>query len=180
MPELRPAVFLDRDGTLNTQIVRDGRPYPPPTPQEFRLFDGVRESCRALHLAGFTLVVVTNQPDVVRGTQQQAIVEQMHAKLQSLVPEISRIEVCYDDGGAESRRRKPAPGMILDAAAALGLDLPASWIIGDRWRDVDCGRRAGVRSVFIDHGYAEALRERPDFVVADFRSAAAIVIEQGK
>jgi D-glycero-D-manno-heptose 1,7-bisphosphate phosphatase len=178
---LRPAVFLDRDGTLNLQVVRDGKPFPPQTVQDFRLFDDVASSCRALHAAGFALVVATNQPDVGRGDQTQEIVEAMHAKLRSLVPEIERIEVCYDPGrGEDSRRRKPAPGMLLDAADALGLDLGRSWMIGDRWRDVDCGKRAGVRTVFLDFGYDEKLQETPDFVTKSFAAATAIILARSR
>ena len=178
-PSLRPAVFLDRDGTLNHPVMRDGLPFPPQSIAEFRLFPGVPAACRALHAAGFTLVVTTNQPDVGRGVIAQSVVESIHVRLQLLVPEISRIEVCYDPGNGESsRRRKPAPGMVLDAAAALGLDLPHSWLIGDRWRDVDCGRLAGVRTVFIDLGHRELLRTAPDFAVHDFPAAAAIILAQ--
>jgi D-glycero-D-manno-heptose 1,7-bisphosphate phosphatase len=176
---LRPAVFLDRDGTLNRQIIREDKPYPPATLAEFELFPGVTEACSQLAAAGYVLVVATNQPDVGRGTQLQATVEAMHAKLLSLVPSITRIEVCYDPGrGEESRRRKPAPGMLLDAARELGLDLARSWMIGDRWRDIDCGRRAGVRTVFIDFGYAEELQTKPDFTVSSFAEAARIVLAQ--
>jgi D-glycero-D-manno-heptose 1,7-bisphosphate phosphatase len=70
--------------------------------------------------------------------------------------------------------------MLLDAARALGLDLPRSWMVGDRWRDVDCGKRAGVRTVFIDFGYAEELREKPDFSVKSFAEAADVILEQIK
>lgn len=174
---LRPAVFLDRDGTLNVQVVRDGKPYPPASVADFRLFPDVPAACRDLHAAGFALVVATNQPDVGRGDQAQSVVEAMHERLRSLVPEIDRIEACYDPGrGEPSRRRKPEPGMLLDAASALGLDLTRSWMIGDRWRDIDCGRRAGVRTVFIDYGYAEELQARPDFIAKSFREAADIVL----
>ncbi len=177
--ENRAAVFLDRDGTLNVQLVRDGRPYPPEALADFRLFDGVPAACRALKAAGYALVVVTNQPDVGRGTQQQSVVDAMHRQLRELIPELDRIEVCYDPGrGEASRRRKPEPGMVLDAAAALGLDLTRSWMIGDRWRDVDCGKRAGLRTVFIDLGYAEELRDRPDHVVSSFTDATRIVLAQ--
>jgi D-glycero-D-manno-heptose 1,7-bisphosphate phosphatase len=173
----RPAVFMDRDGTLNVQVIRDGQPYAPDKLEEFRLFPEVPDACRALKAAGFALVVATNQPDVGRGTQSQAVVEAMHARLQQLVPEIERIEVCYDPGlGEPSRRRKPEPGMLLDAAAALGLDLTRSWMIGDRWRDIDCGQRAGVRTVFIDFGYAEKLHAPPDFTVKSFAEAARIIL----
>lgn len=173
------AVFLDRDGTLNRQIIRDGKPYPPQTVEDFELFPGVPEACAQLAAAGFTLVVATNQPDVGRGTQSQSVVEAMHAKLQGLVPQISHIEVSYDSGrGENSRRRKPEPGMLLDAALLLGLDLGRSWMIGDRWRDIDCGRRAGVRTVFVDFGYAEELQAQPDFSVSSFPEAARIILAQ--
>jgi D-glycero-D-manno-heptose 1,7-bisphosphate phosphatase len=178
---LRPAVFSDRDGTLNKQVIRDGTSYPPQSVAEFELFPGVPGACAQLAAAGFVLVVATNQPDVSRSTQSLAIVEAMHAKLQRLIPEISRIEVCYASGLAgdpPDRRRKPEPGMLLDAAAALGLDLKRSWMIGDRWRDIDCGRRAGVRTVFIDFGYAEKLHAAPDFTVASFADAARIILAQ--
>ena len=174
----RPAVFLDRDGTLNLQVVRDGRPYPPDRLEDFALFPDVPAACAALAAAGFTLVVATNQPDVGRGTQRREVVEAMHARLLAAVPQLARVEVCYAPGGESppDPRRKPEPGMLRDAAAALGLDLARSWMIGDRWRDVDCGQRAGVRTVFIDRGYAEALRAPPDFTVASFAAAADLVL----
>ena len=171
-------MFLDRDGTLNRPVIRDGQPYPPATLAEFRLFPGVPAACRSLHAAGYTLVVVTNQPDVGRGTQSSAVVEAMHARLRQLVPEIERIETCYDPGrGQPSRRRKPEPGMVLDAAQALGLDLARSWMVGDRWRDIDCGKRAGLRTVFIDLGHAESLREPPDFIVKNITEAVAVILD---
>lgn len=178
-PTLRPAVFLDRDGTLNVQVLRDGKPYPPQTVDEFRLFPEVPEACARLAAAGYVLVVATNQPDVGRGTQSLAIVEAMHAKLRQLVPQIARIEVSYSAGRGESppdRRRKPEPGMLLDAARDLALDLSRSWMVGDRWRDVDCGKRAGVRTVFIDFDYAEELRQPPDFTVRSFVEATAVIL----
>ena len=148
----RPAVFLDRDGTLNAPVVRDGKPYPPATVAEFRLYDDVAPACRALHAAGYVLVVATNQPDVGRGTQTQIAVEAMHTRLLESIPEIARIEVCYEPGGTNppSEFRKPAPGMLRRAATTLNLDFAQSWMIGDRWRDVDCGASAGCRTIFLD------------------------------
>ena len=177
-PPLRPAVFLDRDGTLTCPIIQNGKPYPPARAEELRLLDGVAASCTRLKAAGYKLVVVTNQPDVGRGTQTQAVVEAMHKNLRLLVPEIDRIEVCYDSGrdGSPSPRRKPAPGMLFDAAKALGVDLACSWMVGDRWRDIDCGHSAGCRTIFIDFGYSEELRIRPDFVVSNFTAAAGIIL----
>ena len=180
MPALRPAIFLDRDGTLNVQVIRDGKPYPPQTLAEFALFPGVPAACAQLAAAGYVLVVVTNQPDVGRGDQAQSVVEAMHARLRQLIPAISHVEVCYAPGQGISHpddyRRKPEPGMLLDAARSVGLDLTRSWMIGDRWRDIDCGRRAGVRTVFIDFDYDEELRAAPDFTVKDFSEAAVVVL----
>ncbi len=174
---LRKAVFLDRDGTLNASLVRAAKPYPPASVDEFVLLPGVVEGCARLKAAGFILVVVTNQPDVGRGTLPQAVVEAIHDRLRAQLP-IDRIEVCYDAGGAQppSAFRKPAPGMLLRAARELGLDLAGSWMVGDRWRDIDCGRAAGCRTVFIDSGYAEALRERPDFTAPSLAAAADIIL----
>ncbi|MDP2137680.1 MAG: HAD-IIIA family hydrolase, partial [Candidatus Didemnitutus sp.] len=141
----RPAVFLDRDGTLNLPVVRAGKPFPPATLAEFRLYDDVAAALQKLHAAGYLLIVATNQPDVGRGTQMQSVVEAMHVHLRQLLPEIAHLEVCYDAGQTTppSPLRKPAPGMLLRAAEILRLDLGRSWMIGDRWRDIDAGRAAG-------------------------------------
>jgi len=149
--------------------------------RSFSLFPGVPEACAQLAAAGYLLVVATNQPDVGRGDQSQAVVEAMHTRLRELVPAIARIEVCYAPGRGETppdRRRKPEPGMVFDAAAALGLDLKRSWMVGDRWRDIDCGRRAGLRTVFIDFGYDEELHAAPDYTVKSFVEAAGIILAQ--
>ena len=175
---LRPAIFLDRDGTLNAQFIREGKPYPPQKIEDFKLLEGVAAACRDLKKAGFLLVVVTNQPDVGRRTQVQEVVEAMHAKLKNLLPEIDHIEVCCDAGyGKVNRRRKPEPGMLEDAAALLEIDVPSSWMIGDRWRDIDCGKKMGVKTIFIDYGYDEQLRAEPNFKVTTFSEAAAIVLK---
>ena len=179
--DLRPAVFLDRDGTLNKQVVRAGKPYPPATLDEFDLFEGAIDACNLLKVAGFVLVVVTNQPDVARGTQRLEVIESMHLRLSRLIPAIDRIEACYAPGRGiphpDDHRRKPAPGMLTEAARALGLDLAQSWMVGDRAGDIDAGHAAGCRTVLIDWGYREALPSRPPhFTVASITDAAKIII----
>lgn len=170
------AVFLDRDGTLNRALTGADGTRPPHTVEEFELLPGVEEGCRALRSAGYLLVVVTNQPDVGRGELSRAAVEAINARLVRLLP-IDRVEVCYDSGrGEPSEFRKPAPGMLLKAAGELGLDLARCWMVGDRWRDVDCGRNAGVRTIFIDVGAAEPLRSKPDFTVRDFSAAVSVIL----
>jgi len=158
--------------------VRDGKPYAPGRIEDFRLYDGVREGCRALKAAGFALVVATNQPDVGRGLVAQGVIEAMHEQLKRMIPEIDRVEVSYDPGrGEESPRRKPGPGMLLDAAKVLGIDLPRSWMVGDRWRDVECGKAAGVKTVFIDFGYTEERKAIADHVVKTFHEAVDLIVK---
>lgn len=172
------AVFLDRDGVLNPSVVRDGKPYPPATVEEFTISPEAAGACQILKNAGFILVVATNQPDVGRGTQKRDVVEAMHATLQRELP-IDRIEVSYDSGHEipPSEFRKPRPGMLLRAARELRLDLAACWMVGDRWRDIDCGHAAGCRTVFINRGYVEELRQAPDFIVPNLSEAARIIVE---
>ena len=173
------AVFLDRDGVINRPVVRDGLPYPPDTPEEFDIYEDVPAGCARLKEAGFLLVVATNQPDVGRGTQRQVRVEAIHAAMQAALPGIERVEVCYDPGGSagSTTRRKPGPGMLLDAADALGIVLTDSFMIGDRWRDVDCGHAAGCRTVFIDRGYREDLRQPPTWTVNSFAEAVEVILD---
>ena len=174
------AVFLDRDGVLNRPVVRDGLSFPPARLDDFELYPDVIEGCAKLKDAGFLLIVVTNQPDVGRGTQTREVVEAIHATLRTLLPSLDGIEVCFHGGathGDPCDCRKPAPGMLQRAAAAHGIDLKRSFLIGDRWRDVDCAHAAGCRAIFIDHGYREALREMPEFTVSNFKDAVLAVLQ---
>lgn len=169
------AVFLDRDGVLNRALVRDGRPYPPATVEELEILPGVVEAAGKLRAAGFLLIVATNQPDVARGTQRPEVVEAMNARLLAELP-IDEILVCYEDGD-DAPRRKPNPGLLLEAAEAHAIDLSASYMVGDRWRDVEAGRRAGCRTVFIDLGYRERRPDPPaDHDAADLADAAAWIL----
>ncbi len=171
------AVFLDRDGVLNVPKVIERKPYPPDTLAEFTLYPEAVPACQRLKVAGFLLILVTNQPDVGRGTQSREVVEAMHGVLTAYIP-LDRIEVCYapDSTAPDARRRKPAPGMVLDAAEALGIDLSQSFLVGDRWRDIDCGFAAGVRTIFIDRDYDESLRQKPDFTCTSLDAAVEIIL----
>jgi transaldolase len=173
----RRAVFLDRDGVLNRAIVRDGRPHPPATPEALEILPGVPEACRALRAAGFLLVVVTNQPDVARGSQRREVVEAMNARLLRELA-IDEIRVCWHDDGDRCACRKPAPGLLLDAAREHGIDLLRSWAVGDRWRDVEAGLGAGCRTVFVDRGYSERRPPAPDAVAASLPEAVARILER--
>jgi D-glycero-D-manno-heptose 1,7-bisphosphate phosphatase len=173
------AVFLDRDGVLNPPVVKDGLPSPPAHLSEFELYPDVAEGCARLKHAGFLLIVVTNQPDVGRGTQTREKIEAMHARLKAEIPGLDGIEVCFHAGSTHGDLcdcRKPKPGMLLRAAPTHQIDLKRSFLIGDRWRDVDCAHAAGCRAVFIDRGYREKLRELPEFRVSNFSEAAAVIL----
>ena len=173
----RRAVFLDRDGVLNRAIVRGGRPHPPSTPAELSILPGVPAPLARLKAAGFWLVVVTNQPDVPRGTQTRAGVEALHDVLRAQLP-LDDFRVCYHDDPVGCECRKPAPGLLMAAARAARLDLGASFMVGDRWRDVAAGQRAGCQSIFIDYGYAEQQPHAPYRRAHSLHEAADLILTE--
>jgi D-glycero-D-manno-heptose 1,7-bisphosphate phosphatase len=174
---LRPAVFLDRDGVINDAIVREGKPYPPASLAELTIPAGVADALRRLKAAGYLLIVATNQPDVARGKQTRAAVEALHAVLAAQLP-IDDFRVCYHDDRDRCECRKPAPGLLLDAARDHRLALNLSIMIGDRWRDVEAGKRAGCATVFIDYGYHERQPAAPDAVVASVPEAVDWILSR--
>ena len=178
----RRAVFLDRDGVLNRAIVRDGKPYPPGNVEELEILPGVRDSLNQLRGLGFVLVVVTNQPDIARGSQSLAQVEAIHARLRQELP-LDDVLMCAHDEGDGCHCRKPRPGMLEQAAACFGLDLRASYLIGDRWRDIDAGHAAGCTTILIDYRYRERPpAKEPSARVGSLAEAAAWIVaaEQGR
>jgi D-glycero-D-manno-heptose 1,7-bisphosphate phosphatase len=176
---VRRAVFLDRDGVINRAILRDGRPFPPESEEALEVLPGVDDALRRLHEAGFRLVVVTNQPDVARGTQRRDVIDRMHARLGAQLP-IDEFRVCAHDDADECLCRKPKPGMLEDAARDAHLSLPDSFMIGDRWRDVEAGRRAGCTAIFIDRGYHERRPDRPDAIFSSLPEAADWILNRSR
>lgn len=173
----RAAVFLDRDGVLTKSYVRNGVPTPPRSMAEFEVLPGVTKACADLRLAGFVLVVITNQPDIARGAQTRAEVDRMHQRLRSLVP-LDAICVCPHDDSDACSCRKPQPGMIVEAADRLGLDLARSIGVGDRWRDIEAARRAGVTAVHVECHYDEPAPIGAHVAVANLPEAAAWICQQ--
>jgi D-glycero-D-manno-heptose 1,7-bisphosphate phosphatase len=145
---LRRAVFLDRDGVLIATHIEDGVTRPPASIDDVLVLAGVPAALDRLRRAGFLLVVVTNQPDVARGTQTRAGVEAINRWLDDQFC-FDAIRVCYHDNADGCACRKPRPGMLLDAASELGIDISASVMVGDRETDIAAGKAAGCKTIFI-------------------------------
>jgi D-glycero-D-manno-heptose 1,7-bisphosphate phosphatase len=176
---VKRAVFLDRDGVISRAVVRDGKPYPPPSLEALEVLPGVADALEKLRAAGFVNVVVTNQPDVAAGRQRKEVVDTMHERLQSTLA-IDAIKVCYHVDADGCACRKPKPGMLLEAARELGIDLGASFMVGDRWRDVAAGQAAGCRSYFVDRGYSEKSPEKPYVAVQSLPEAVLLILQSGR
>jgi D-glycero-D-manno-heptose 1,7-bisphosphate phosphatase len=172
----RPAVFLDRDGVLNRTTVRDGTPYPPNRIEELEVLPGVSEALNRLATRQLALIVVTNQPDVARGTQTRAAVEQINARLANELPMLTAFYVCYHDNADGCTCRKPGPGMLLQAADDHHIDLSRSFMVGDRWSDIVAGAAAGCKTFLLDVPYSQCNRCTPDHVVADLTEAAERIL----
>lgn len=172
------AVFLDRDGVLNkTTIDRDGVPRPPGTVEDLVVLDGVPEACRVLRDAGFRLLVVTNQPDVARGTLGRKAVESINKRLASDLP-IDDVLVCYHDDADACSCRKPEPGLLIEGAKRWRIDVSKSFMVGDRWRDIEAARRAGCRSVLISEYSSKQDQCEPDYTAPSLSAAAAWILAQ--
>jgi D-glycero-D-manno-heptose 1,7-bisphosphate phosphatase len=168
---LRRAVFLDRDGVLNEALIRNGKPVGPTQLAELRIPPGTAEALARLKERDFLLLVVTNQPGVARGVQKRDTVEQMTRRLRAELP-LDDVLTCFHDDHDNCDCRKPRPGLVTRAAQQYGIDLGRSYLIGDRWRDVDAGSNAGCKTIWIDHGYVEqAPASAPDARVGSLPEA---------
>jgi D-glycero-D-manno-heptose 1,7-bisphosphate phosphatase len=170
---MSPAVFLDRDGVLNRAIVRNGKPYPPPSVEAVEIPPDVAGSLARLKAAGYRLVVVTNQPDVAKGTQTRAGVEAINAALAAQLP-LDEFRVCYHQDADQCECRKPKPGLLLQLPMH---DLGRSVMVGDRWRDIEAGQRAGVRAtILIDNHSGEPCDVEPSARVESLGEAAEWIL----
>jgi D-glycero-D-manno-heptose 1,7-bisphosphate phosphatase len=173
------AVFLDRDGVINRAIIRQGRPFPPANLGDLEIPPGVREALTRLKGAGYALIVVSNQPDVARGKTSRETVDSINRRLAETLP-IDEFRVCFHDNKDLCGCRKPKPGLLIDAARERGIDLGQSFMIGDRWRDVEAGAAAGCTTIFIDYGYDERRPAAIDHTVTSLNEAAEIILHMGE
>lgn len=170
------AVFLDRDGVLVVPEIRDGRSFAPRSLGTFRLYPDAAASLARLKAAGYLLVAVTNQPDIGNGIVSVDVVNEMH-RLMALALPIDRIEMCPHSQSQACDCRKPKPGMLMSAARECGIDLASSVMVGDRCSDVEAGRAAGCRTVFIDLDHvSEPKPASPDFTVRCIAEAADVIL----
>ena len=175
---LNRAVFLDRDGVINEALVRDGKPYPPANVGETVIVDDAVTSLERLKRQGFLLIVVTNQPDVSRGSTTRQSVEDIHRYLETRLP-LDEFGVCYHDDKDACTCRKPLPGLLLNAASRHGIALQRSYLVGDRWRDIDAGASAGCKTILIDYGYNERSgTHSPDMRVDSLSQAVDWILSQ--
>jgi D-glycero-D-manno-heptose 1,7-bisphosphate phosphatase len=170
------AVFLDRDGVLNKNFVRDGVPHPPKNLLEFEMLPNVPEAVTHLKDAGFLLVVVTNQPDVARGTQSISVIHEMHEALRREI-NVDEIYICIHDGDG-CVCRKPKPGMLLSAAKTHNIDLKNSFMVGDRWKDIVAGSTAGCKTVLVGSLDEGKMPIAPDAVFTDLFASINWIIQQ--
>jgi D-glycero-D-manno-heptose 1,7-bisphosphate phosphatase len=170
------AVFLDRDGVLNKCFVVDGVPKPPKNINDVEIIVGVKEAVELLLKRSFVIVVVTNQPDVSRGTLDQETVETINEFLGHELG-IEHFFTCYHDDFHGCDCRKPKPALLLRAAQDLNIDLSKSFMVGDRWRDIEAGQSAGCRCFFIDYKYREKSPVFPFVKVASLIEATHLIME---
>jgi D-glycero-D-manno-heptose 1,7-bisphosphate phosphatase len=168
----RSAVFLDRDGVLNEVTAgADGIPRPPANVEAMRICPDAVGACRALREAGYLLIMVTNQPDVSRGTQQRDVVDAINSALRERLG-LDDVMCCFHDDADECSCRKPKAGLLLEAAERWAIDLPASFLVGDRWKDVVAGAEAGCQTALVSRPYSVHERAAPDFTAASLGEAA--------
>lgn len=175
-PLMQRAVFLDRDGVLNRVFVRDGVTYPPASIAELELLPGVVQAVRTLAQHNLRRIVVTNQPDVARGTQTRAMVEQVNQQIAAQLP-LDDIVTCFHDNTDHCACRKPRPGLLILAAQRYSLDLAHSFMVGDRWSDIVAGQAAGCYTILIMTPYSQAARCMPDAAAANLPEAVQHIIE---
>ena len=170
----QPAVFFDRDGTLMEEAGYCA------DPRQVRLYPGVPLALRELKAAGFLTFIVTNQSGIARGFFTQAQYQAVQAQLLAEIGPglIDASYFCPDAPGVPSSCRKPEPGMVLEAARDFPIDLPRSYFIGDKSADIECGRRAGTRTILVMTGYGAQQTCAPDWRAQDVTQAIRLVLDQ--
>lgn len=176
---MKKAVFLDRDGVINDLVYRNNQPNSPICLGDMKILPRVKEAVDSLKNAGYLCIVVTNKPDIARGLLSYAELSKMH----NFMTQATGLELIYfcphDDNQCDCR--KPLTGMIEKAVRQYGIDLKRSFVVGDRWRDVEMGKKSGCRTVLVISKSTEQDNRKidPDFITMDLWEAAQIIIRHG-
>lgn len=174
---MKKAVFLDRDGVINNSMLVNGIPTPPRSLEQLEILSGVAEGIELLHSAGFELIVVSNQPDVSRGKMSKQVVDKLNIKLKKEL-NLKHFYICFHDEVDNCSCRKPKPGLIRKAALDLKINLRASFMVGDRWKDIAAGQAVGCRCFFIDNSYIEKQPSQPYTSVPSLIGAAQLILKE--
>jgi D-glycero-D-manno-heptose 1,7-bisphosphate phosphatase len=185
---MKPAVFIDRDGTILDELG-----YVVPS-SDIRIYPFSAPAIAKLNEAGLPVVVITNQGGIALGMYDHAFVEQTHAMLtETLAREGARVTAWYfcphhpegkvPEWTCTCECRKPGTGLLEAAARDLDLDLTASWVVGDQWRDIESARRAGAHGILVRTGYGRKLETdwpsdipRPRTICDDLEAAAGLIV----
>lgn len=159
------AVFLDRDGVLNIPIIIKKKSYAPTKLNDFRLYPKVSKFCKILKKKGFLLIVITNQPDYKKKKISIKILHAMHEKLKKKI-EFDDIYVSLSSN-PKNFFKKPNPGMLLEAKKKYNISFKKSYLIGDRFSDIEAARNAGCKAIFIDRKYNEL---KPSYQIKNTKS----------
>jgi D-glycero-D-manno-heptose 1,7-bisphosphate phosphatase len=174
---LQPAIFLDRDGTLMEEAGYCA------DPGLVRVFPRVAAALQQLRAAGYLLIVVTNQSGIGRGYFTEAAYRAVQAEFerQILPARLDAVYFCADAPSSASPRRKPAPGMLLEAAKDCMIDLTRSFLVGDKATDIQAGLAAGCRTILVQTGYGrDQTGAEPHFVAATFAQAADLILPSSR
>jgi D-glycero-D-manno-heptose 1,7-bisphosphate phosphatase len=182
----QPGVFLDRDGVLN-EVRMDGDVASTPlSVAELRIYPDARPQLERLRDAGFALIVVSNQPDIARGSLARSALEAINRSLRDALP-VDAVYVCPHDTRDACDCRKPKPGLILRGAEDIGVDLNLSCLIGDRWVDIAAARAAAIDGILLHRSWsweptslgAPPADLNPDFVGEDLSACVDWVLAAG-
>ena len=171
---MKKAVFLDRDGVINKAFIKNGLPESPNSLSELEILPGVKESISRLKKLNFICLVVTNQPDVQRGKIKKNTIIKMNNFLKKKI-ELDDIFVCYHDDKDNCNCRKPKPGLLLQAGKKWNVDFKKSFMIGDRWRDIQSGEKVGCKTIYLDYNYKDIKPKNPNFVTDTLFNAVNII-----
>jgi D-glycero-D-manno-heptose 1,7-bisphosphate phosphatase len=175
---LKKGVFLDRDGVLIETFIKDGKPIAISKISELVILPLVKESIQELVSRNFEVVVVTNQPDVSKGVTSLSQIQLMHNEISDFTG-IQHFYMCTHLQSSNCDCRKPRTGLLNQAAQELGLDLSKSFLVGDRWSDIDAGNNANCNCFFIDYGYDEKMPSGNFQAVSSLHEAVSKIIQEG-